>query len=150
MGFIPSSINAKNKIMNFNDPLIGFFGFIVTYFVGRVVSERALKRLSVEEKARLLDAFAGQRTYTIVVILGLFALFMLSDRLVTHPNLILAPAFVLLLIATMITLSVLSYRKLKSLGMPQDYIKSFWLSTLIQYIGIALLLAPMALNFFRT
>jgi hypothetical protein len=46
-----------------SDSLLGLAMFVGAYIVSRIVRERALKRLSTEQKAQLLDAFSGYRTY---------------------------------------------------------------------------------------
>jgi hypothetical protein len=134
--------------MSITDPLFGLFGFIVAYFIGRVISERALKRLNAEEKAKLLDAFAGYRTYSMVLVLCMVFIFIAGDRYLPHLRSTLSPIFMVLLTVALVTLSVLSYRKLKGLNMPADYIRSFLRSTCIQYIGIALLFAPAVTRYF--
>lgn len=130
------------------DPLFGVFAFIVTYIISRVINERALKRLTTEEKAKLLDAFSGYRTYNMVIVLSLFFLVLAGDRFLPQLRSKLWPSFMGLLAALLITISSLSYRKLKNLDMPAAYIKSFLLSTGFQYIGILCLFTPSIIRYF--
>ena len=130
------------------DPLFGAFAFIVAYFISRVISERALKRLTTEEKAKLLDAFSGYRIFNMVIVLSLFFLVLAGDRFLPQLRTKLWPAFMVLLALVLVTMSSLSYRKLKNLNMPAAYIKSFLLSTGVQYIGLLCLFTPAIIRYF--
>jgi hypothetical protein len=130
------------------DPLFGVFAFIVAYFISRVIGERALKRLTTEEKAGLLDAFSGYRIFNMVIVFSLLFLVIAGDRFLPQLRATLWPAFMVLLALVLVTMSSLSYRKLKNLNMPADYIKSFLLSTGIQYLGILCLFTPVIVKYF--
>jgi hypothetical protein len=130
------------------DPLFGVFAFIVAYFISRLISERALKRLTAEEKARLLDAFSGYRIFNMVIVLSLLFLVIAGDRFLPQLRATLWPAFMVLLALVLLTMSSLSYRKLKSVNMPPVYIKSFLISTGIQYLGILCLFTPVIIKYF--
>jgi hypothetical protein len=129
------------------DPLFGVFAFIVAYFISRVISERALKRLTTEEKAKLLDAFSGYRIFNMVIILSLFLLVLAGDRLLPELRSTLWLAFTVLLALILVTISSLSYRKLKNLDMPTPYSKSFLVSRSIQYMGILFLFIPAIIRY---
>jgi hypothetical protein len=57
--------------------IIAFGGFIISIFGSRMIHERAMKPLSQELKAKLIDVFSGQRTVNMIlgvlIVLGFFA-----------------------------------------------------------------------------
>jgi hypothetical protein len=52
--------------------------------------------------------------------------------------------FIVLFFTASATISVLSYKKLRALNMPEGYIKSFLVSMAIQYAGVAIVFLPAA------
>jgi hypothetical protein len=54
-----------------NNSTVYFLVLIVAVIASLIVSERALKQLSNDEKGRLLDSFSRHRLYSTIVILGL-------------------------------------------------------------------------------
>lgn len=129
-----------------SDSLIGLVGFVVAYIASRVVRERALKRLSTEQKARLLDAFSGYRTYFMSAAVGLPLLYFLAIKLWPSIQSILTPIFFVLFGLMLVLMTWLSFRKLKALNLPNDYIRSFLVSSGIEYLGIAFLFAPLLIR----
>ena len=123
---------------------IYFLILIVTIVISRIVGERALKQLSTEEKGRLLESFSSYRLYNTYVSLALVvAYFVLADY-VWQSSATLALIFIILFFAISGTISVLSYRKLKSLNLPDSYTNSYLLRVGIQYIGLAAIFLPLA------
>jgi uncharacterized membrane protein len=123
---------------------IYFVIFFATLIFSRIVGERALKQLNAEEKSRLLDSFSSYRLYNTYVSVGLvIAYFVLADY-VWQGSATLILVFLVLFVAASATASVLSYRKLKSLNMPESYNKSFFLRLGIQYVGLAAIFLPLA------
>ena len=129
------------------DPFFGILAFLVTYFVSRIINERALRKLSIEDKARLLDAFSNYRIYSTLAVLSIPLAHIGLSRLQPQLAWRAAPFLFVLFVGSLALVSMLTYRKLKGLRLPEDYIKSFLLSTLVQYVGIALLFAPMVGRF---
>ena len=123
---------------------IYFLIFFATIIVSRIVGERALKQLDTEEKGRLLDSFSSYRLYNTYVSFGLIiAYFVLADYF-WQGSATLILVFIVLFFTVSATITVLSYRKLKSLNMPQSYNKSYLLRVGIQYAGLAVIFLPLA------
>ena len=133
-----------------SNPTSYFLILIVAIIVSRIVSERALKQLSIEEKGTLLDSFSGYRLYNTVVILGLFVVYFAATNYFPQSYSTLTLIFIVLFFTVSITISVLSYKKLKSLNMPADYIKSFLIGLGIQYAGVGVVFLPMLLKTIET
>lgn len=122
---------------------IYFIIFFVTIILSRIVSERALKRLDTEEKGRLLDSFSSYRLYNTYISIGLvIAYFVVADYF-WQGSTTLILVFICLFFTVSATITVLSYRKLKSLNMPQYYNNSFLLRVGIQYFGLAVIFFPL-------
>lgn len=127
-----------------NNLTLYFLILIVAVIASRIVSERALRQLSAEEKGTLLDSFSSYRLYNTVVILGLVVAYIAALNYFPRSYSTLTLIFIILFFTVSGTISILSYQKLKNLNMPDGYIKSFLISLGIQYAGVAVLFLPMA------
>ncbi|MFN7947124.1 MAG: hypothetical protein U0Z53_17360 [Blastocatellia bacterium] len=128
------------------DPLFNFIFLIVAIVISRIIMERALRQLSVDEKARLLDSFSGYRTWNLAAVLLLAALYFAGMRYLPEWRLTWDLLFLASFLTAILAVSVFSYRKLKMLNLPTGYIKSYLLSLGIQYVGVAFVFAPMVAN----
>lgn len=130
------------------DPLFGLIVFVAAVIISRVaVMERALKRLDPGDKARLIDGFSGFRTYYYTSALILVVLFFASNRYFPEFHSIITPAFIISFLAMICVVTVLSYRKLKALHMPYDYVRSYLIGSCLQYVGIGFLIAPIVARY---
>jgi hypothetical protein len=129
-----------------NDSLFGLALFVGAYIVSRIVRERALKRLSAEQKARLLDAFSGYRTYFMSAAVCFPLLYFVAIKSWPSTHSFLAPIFFVLFGLMLVVMTWLSFRKLKELNLPTDYIRSFLVSSGIQYLGVACLFVPLLIR----
>ncbi|HWQ36022.1 MAG TPA: hypothetical protein VNQ79_24480 [Blastocatellia bacterium] len=128
------------------DPLFNFIFLIVAIVISRVIMERALRQLSADEKARLLDSFSGYRTWNLAAVLLLVVLYFAGMRYLPEWRLTWDLLFLASFLTVMLAVSVFSYRKLKELNLPTGYIRSYLLSLGIQYVGVAFVFAPMVAN----
>ncbi|MDX6614617.1 MAG: hypothetical protein QOD75_3803 [Blastocatellia bacterium] len=131
------------------DPFFGLIALVAAVIISRVIMEKALKRLRPDEKAKLLDAFSGYRIYNYAVILILMVFYFGAMRYFPESASAIAPMFLILFLLVTITISVLSYRKLKGLGLPPQYVKNYLISLAVQYAGIAFLFAPSVARYAR-
>src|ERR1700756_4194998 len=111
--------------MIITDPFVGVFVFLVVLVINRVLAERALKRLTVEEKARLLDSFSGLRIYSILILVVLAIGFFVAAK--AAPERRPALTFGLFGFAVLYFLGMLlfSYTKLKRLAVAGSYVSNF-------------------------
>lgn len=119
-----------------DNSIIGFIVFIAAYVIGRLVGERGLKKLTEEERGRLLGGFSKYRVFSLLGVIVLVVIHYSFRALAPDSRAAGLPFFVVALVFYLLLSSLYSYRKLKSLGMPDAYINNFLLSTLIQYAGI--------------
>lgn len=114
-----------------------------TIVISRIISERALKHLSSEDKARLLDSFSGYRIFNSALLLGILIIWIVAINHLPHWRSALTIIFVLSFLGASAAISVLSYRKMKGLNLPASYIKSYLLSLAIQYLGVGFVFVPL-------
>jgi uncharacterized membrane protein len=116
--------------------IIGFVAFIVAYIAGRFISERAIKLLSENEKGKLLQGFSKYRLFSLVGVIVLVVIHYATQALMPNSSFASFPVFVGVLVFYLLGSSIYSYKKLKDLEMPDNYINQFLFSTLIQYVGL--------------
>ena len=131
------------------DPLFGLIVLVAAVIISRVIMEKALKNLRPDEKVKLLDAFSGYRIYNYAAILILMVLYFGAMRYFPESTSAIAPVFLISFLLATVTTSVLTYRKLKSLGLPPQYVKNYLISFAVQYAGIAFLFAPSVARYAR-
>jgi uncharacterized BrkB/YihY/UPF0761 family membrane protein len=115
---------------------IGLVIFVAALLVSRVISEKALRKLKEDEAARLVQGFSGFRTYNLVAILALVAVFFAISYSYPQHSFRVAQVFMGILVAFLLVTGVISFRKLKFLRMPDAYLNSYLLATFVQYAGI--------------
>lgn len=123
----------------FTDSTFGLVVFVSTYIIGRILNEGALRKLSIEQKAALLDAFSSYRIYSLVAVAVIFVGYILSIYFLSKYDYFTNAFFFGLIICVMLYNTFFAYKKLYSLELPSGYMKSFWLSSIIQYIGVLFL-----------
>jgi hypothetical protein len=131
-----------------NDLIFGFVVFAGAVVVNRLLSERALKQLSAEEKVRLLDSFSGNRVFYVIAMLILILAFFVGSKVWPELGATIVRAFVIVLALMSIGNGVFSYMKLKSLSAPKSYVSSFLVRSLVYYGALLLLLFTITLKSF--
>jgi len=128
--------------------LIGFIIFFVILLVTHFINEKALKLLNTEEKAKLIEEFAGLRKYFMLGLVMVVILFILAVQLNLNSTqeLIVSIVYLAILIGLVIAINVLSYKKLKKLKFPAKYIKTFLFISFLKYIAILIIFAAILLN----
>jgi hypothetical protein len=134
--------------MFLNDQILGFIVFFCAYVISRVINENNLKKLNSEEKARLIDAFSNYRIYSLVTVVVVVIVFFIGNSAFPQFNFILTAAFFAVLLLTTIVNSIFIHKKLSSLNLPAGYIKTYWLSSLLQYFGVIFLFATILSRYF--
>jgi hypothetical protein len=115
---------------------MGLVVFIAALLISRVIRERALRNLEEDEAARLLQGFSGFRTYSLVAVLALVAVFFGISYAYPQQSFRTAQVFMGILVAFLLITGVIAFRKLKELRMPDAYLNSYLLATFVQYAGI--------------
>jgi hypothetical protein len=122
------------------DPTFGLIVFLALLMASRVLQFRALKLLSSEEKARLLETASRQSIFTLLTVVVLVALFYLASRVLTVDLRALLIAYFALLMVAFAVFMRFNMRRLAKLAMPQSYIRQTYFVYALQFLGIVLLL----------
>lgn len=125
--------------MFFSDPTFGLIVFVSTYIISRIINEGALRKLSVEQKAALLDSFSAYRIYSLIAVMAIFFAYIFSIYFLSQYDYFVSTFFFALIICVMLYNTYFAYKKLYPLNLPSGYMKSFWLSSIIQYVGVLFL-----------
>lgn len=118
--------------------MIGLVVMLVMVFASRMVNEKAMKKLSSEEKGLLVDGFASNRMWSLGLIILLITGYFLVVRFEVVNMLMGVVTYLVLLTVFIAVQFITSDRKLKELGLPEDYIRSFRISVLIRITGMVL------------
>jgi len=117
--------------------VLAMLGFFACVAMSRLLMERALSRLSAEEKATLVDAFSGQRKYSMLILLGVIGLAVaFPDTLASGIYFLVVSLYVLIALA-------LSFRKLHRLELSSSYIRHYVAGQAIQLAGMIALFAAL-------
>lgn len=121
---------------------MGIF-FIIT-LVNRSLSEKALAKLSNEEKGYLLTAFAQTRKNSLYILVGIIALYLGFSMADNHYQWlndykISMIIYFVLLLGYMIATQVASQRVLKRLDVPEEYKKAQIKIAFLRSLSIAIL-----------
>ena len=127
--------------------LIGFLAFLATTLISRLIASNGAKKLDIEKKAKLVDVFGGSGLYhyvfLAVMILGFYAIARLTTL---DPQLSLA-MYLFLLVGYVAYVNFTSFRKLKANDFPEDYIKTYLLSSTVRFIGVFIFFGLLLLQF---
>ncbi len=118
---------------------IGFAVFILCLIGSRIIAEKGIKVLTIEEKGKLVDSFSSMRAYNLIpIVLLVLVYYILLTKTSLNEELVNGVYWAGLLLYVVI-IYILTNKKLVSLDLPSKYVKIFNISRIIQYIGIAIL-----------
>lgn len=115
--------------------MIGFIVMMVMILSARMINEKAMKKLSTEEKGLLIDGFASNRNWSLGLIILLIAGYFAVIRFELVNVFVGLAVYVTLLTVFLAVQIIASHRKLEELGLPSAYITSFKISSLLRVIG---------------
>lgn len=118
---------------------VGIGIFLITMIVSRILNEKAMKLLSVEEKSNLIDAFSGMRAYSLIPIVLIIGAYWLLIKYSEIENQILSIAYFGSLVLYLAVLHIYSYKVLLKLNYPERYIKAYTVSRVVSLAGIGVL-----------
>jgi hypothetical protein len=104
---------------------LGFAAIFGGFIAGRFVSEGALRKLTTEQKAAVVDAFADFRRYPLIVL----AAIVLSTM--AYPWLGLMGVATYFVVAALLT-----YRRLQQSNLPGEYVRAQMVGTSLSLLGL--------------
>lgn len=116
-----------------------FFAAIV---VGRILEEKAIRRLTTEQKGQLVEAFTGTRLLMLVPIAALAASYVALAQVELDVAVVLAAHAAILLVFVVVT-EILVRRRMSTLALPIDYLRLSGIGRTIKLTGMALLLLSL-------
>ena len=125
--------------------IAGFVLFFICIIISRIISEKALKYLSSNQKTNIVDTFSNQRKYTLIPFVAILFVFIITVRLYPHLGTTLLMFFVVLMIAYLIVIQIRTSKKLFQLRLPKQYLKIYKISRSVYYFGFVCLLAGLLL-----
>jgi len=130
-----------------NDLIIGgIIMLFVCVVVSRIISEKALKHLSSEQKVNLLDNFSSHRKYYFIPLVLIFLIYVAVGRSFPYVGKIIYLLFVIFIIVYLIVMHIRTSKKLSQLKLPKQYLKLYAISRVVYYIGFVCLLGPIVVE----
>jgi hypothetical protein len=119
--------------------VIGFFGFLLMTMLSRMLAERAFRQLSSDQKVTLLDAFSTIRSYSIAPVIFIVLVMVGVPFALPEYRLWGLLAGIVLLVVYMIFMHFLVTGRMRSLGLPPEYVRQFLTARYVSYAGILVL-----------
>ena len=130
-----------------NDLIFGFLAFACAVVINRLLGERALKQLSPDEKAKLLDSFSGHRIFSVVAMLIVVLAFFAASRAWPASGQLVVWGLFILLVLMSIGNGLFAFVKLRKLSAPKAYISNFAIRSVVYYCGMVILLYVFAARY---
>lgn len=113
---------------------LALFGGMVA---SRIISERGYRRLSTDEKVRLMDGFSATRAYSLIPLVALMAAFWLLSTRTAVDRTLMAVGYFGALVLYVVARACLTQRKLLRLQLPANYRRTFTVAQVVSFLGIA-------------
>ncbi|MCW3104422.1 MAG: hypothetical protein JWO09_2862 [Bacteroidetes bacterium] len=115
-----------------NDSLISIALILLPILISRFMLERALGKLDGEMKLKLLDGFSKQRKYRLFIVVPCLFIYLLSLKFFPGQIINIVIFAGILLSVYFVAGSVVNYRKVRALGVPESYSNTYkWASTIV-------------------
>jgi hypothetical protein len=124
-------------------PFIGLGIFMTTVIVGRIVQERALVKLTTEEKGRLVEAFADYRMVGLIPLAAMAALYFVMTGLDALTTATLFAIYVPAVLLFSLVFQYMVYRRLQSLKFDPAYLRAYSIGRFLTLVGFAALLLSL-------
>ena len=115
----------------------GFVALFAAIILSRIIGERGYRRLSDDEKLRLMDGFSKARAYALIPLLILIGVYWLLLTKTGIDRNLLTIFYFALLIGWVLLRTVLNQRKLAALDLPPAYRRTFTVAQVISLLGLA-------------
>ncbi len=123
--------------------IIGMVFLFAGIIISRIINERAMKKLTADEKVKLIDGFSGLRLYSIIPIVVVIGLFVVLNRYSTLSSITVFVIYISLLLFIVFALQMVVHKKLLSLEFPKSYLKMYHISRVFYLTGFGGFLATL-------
>ncbi|MEZ4453264.1 MAG: hypothetical protein R3B09_27625 [Nannocystaceae bacterium] len=121
-------------------PALAYGALITAVIAARILQERALRKLTTEEKGRLVEAFSGFRMVALIPLAAIAALYFTMSSLDLLTTTTLLAIYFPALLVFMVVMHAVVRRKLLSLGVHPDYVRAHAIGRALVFVGIALVM----------
>jgi hypothetical protein len=122
------------------DPQIGVIGFLVAFVLGRVLARQAVAHLDATQKVQLVDGMGWHRVAAPLILLVLVGAYYLALKSSPESGARLQAGFIGAALLLVIAAIFVTQRRIRSLGLPQAYLRLITVSQAVQLVGALLLL----------
>lgn len=123
-------------------PALGVALFITAFVAARIVHERALRKLSTEEKGRLVEAFASHRLVALLPMAAMAAMYFAMASFGLSPAIFLTVYIPAVLVFAAFSHAYV-FRKLREIGCNPAFVRQFGVSRAIALVGFAMMLLSL-------
>lgn len=121
-----------------NLSFIGFAIFFAAFISNRFIMTNAMKKLDDATKLKFIDVFPRRNNYSTIVLVTVVLLYFGAIQSYPQYNLAISLCYIGVYLTYSVIKSILDYVKLKQIGAPADYIKSFILACVIFVLGVVI------------
>ena len=110
---------------------IGIIILFSAFIISRIISEKALRQLSPDQKVLILDSFSKMRMYNLIPLVLIIVAYFFIKEVTSFHSYVPYIFFLAILFLFVIAIQVVSFKKLKSLKLPDVYLKKYLTSQII-------------------
>ncbi|MDX2361355.1 MAG: hypothetical protein QNK23_11150 [Crocinitomicaceae bacterium] len=120
---------------------------LVFVLIARLLNERALKQLSIEEKAKLIDLFSSQRIWSYVTIIVLLGGFFAAVHFKIASMGIINSVYFALIFTVLGFFSYSAFKKFDEHNYPKQFTRLYLYSMTLRIIGLCVFIALLYSSF---
>ena len=110
---------------------------LVSVVISRIIIFREAKKLTAEQKAQMVDKFAGFSAYGLIPVVVLIGVYFLALKYTDFDPTVILWIYLSVLVVTIKGFQVYILRKLKELDLGRSYMRRFIFARVISWIGFA-------------
>ena len=119
--------------------LAGIIVFLLSILIGRLISERALAKLSGDQKQNLLDGLVRYRKYSLLPLIGALLAYGIAILLVSGYFRLFTQIFLVVIFLYVLISNILLLVRVGRLALPSFYRRAMLTARIINLLGIAAL-----------
>ena len=116
---------------------IGLFTLLVSLVVSRIISAKATKSISAQQKAEIVDKFSGFAAYGLIPFIVIIAAYFLLAKYTEMDRALLTWLYLGILVILIVGTQIYSIQKLKELNLDSRYMKMYTVARVVSLTGFA-------------
>ncbi|MBN1499422.1 MAG: hypothetical protein JW982_04675 [Spirochaetes bacterium] len=126
--------------------LIGILILFAAVILSRMISERANRYISNDEKIKFVDSFSNIRKYSLIPLAIILVLFFITYRYLQKYQAVMLVIYFSLLISYVVILNLWIYFRLKKIEINRMYLRQYLISRAIPLVGIIIFAVLLAVK----